>query len=101
VPDAARLHKAAKAAPRVVVYTHKDPGRLIRLLEGERIHRSAALELYAIDRALMAAWAGLLTRRMALSMMVTDGHVYLTVGDTTLSGAIEAIAVPHEQKPRG
>ena len=25
-PDAARLHKASKAAPRVVVYTHKDPG---------------------------------------------------------------------------
>ena len=25
-PDAARLHKAAKTAPRVAVYTHKDPG---------------------------------------------------------------------------
>ena len=29
-PDAARLHKAAKAAPRVVVYTHKDPAQLVR-----------------------------------------------------------------------
>ena len=27
-PDAARLHKAAKAAPRVAVYTHKDPAQL-------------------------------------------------------------------------
>src|SRR5258708_34960737 len=27
-PDAARLHKAAKASPRVVVYTHKDPAPL-------------------------------------------------------------------------
>jgi hypothetical protein len=34
-------------------------------------------------------------------MMVTDGHVYLTVGETTLSGAIEVLAVPHEEKPRG
>jgi uncharacterized protein YaeQ len=101
LPDATRLHKAAKAAPRVVVYTHKDPDRLVRLLEGERIHRAAAIELYAIDRALIAAWAPLLTRRMALSMMVTDGHVYLTVGETTLSGAIEVLAVPHEEKPRG
>src|SRR5204863_3483828 len=24
-PDAARLHKASKASPRVAVYTHKDP----------------------------------------------------------------------------
>jgi hypothetical protein len=29
-PDAARLHKASKAAPRVVVYTHKDPAQLVR-----------------------------------------------------------------------
>jgi uncharacterized protein YbjQ (UPF0145 family) len=28
-PDAARLHKASKAAPRVVVYTHKDPAQLV------------------------------------------------------------------------
>src|SRR6185312_6664336 len=29
IPDAARLHKASKAAPRVVVYTHKDPAQLV------------------------------------------------------------------------
>src|ERR1043165_6166870 len=28
VPDAARVHKASKAAPRVAVYTHKDPGSI-------------------------------------------------------------------------
>ena len=28
-PDAARLHKAAKAAPRVAVYTHKAPAVLL------------------------------------------------------------------------
>src|SRR5690349_5554907 len=35
-PDAARLHKASKAAARVVVYTHKDPDQLLRQLSGER-----------------------------------------------------------------
>jgi len=44
-PDAARLHKASKAAPRVVVYTHKDPLQLVRQLASERIHRAAALEI--------------------------------------------------------
>src|SRR6187455_2514631 len=29
-PDAARLHKASKLAPRVAVYTHKDPGQVVR-----------------------------------------------------------------------
>src|SRR6202035_1834322 len=47
-PDAARLHRAAKAAPRVAVYTHRDPAILIRQLAGHRIHRVEALELYAI-----------------------------------------------------
>src|SRR5688500_9534408 len=29
-PDAARLHKASKAAPRVAVYTHRDPAAPVR-----------------------------------------------------------------------
>ena len=94
VPDAARLHKAAKTAPRVVVYTHKDPQRLVRLLEGERIHRAEELELYAIDRAFIAAWAERLTRRMSVALTVTDGQLYLSIDDATITGAIERIAVP-------
>jgi uncharacterized protein YaeQ len=93
VPDAARLHKAAKAASRVVVYTHKDPGRLVRLLEGERIHRADALELYAIDRPLIAAWVSRLTRRMTISLTVNDGQIYVTIGDATISGTVEKIAL--------
>src|SRR5918997_3619232 len=49
-PDAARLHKASKAAPRVAVYTHRPPAQLLRPLAGERIHRAEELELYAFDR---------------------------------------------------
>ena len=39
-PEAARLHKASKAAARVVVYTHKDPDQFVRRLEGEKIDMS-------------------------------------------------------------
>src|ERR1700733_3340444 len=35
-PDAARLHKASKAAPRVAVYTHKDPTQFLKQLAGEK-----------------------------------------------------------------
>src|SRR5262249_30982856 len=92
VPEAARLHKAAKAAPRVVVYPHKDPGRLVRLLAGERMHREEALEIYAIDRDLLTAWSARLTRRMACALTVSDGRLYLTIGEDTLTGAIEPVA---------
>jgi len=88
-PDAARLHKAAKAAPRVAVYTHKDPALLQRQLAGEKIHRPEELELYAIDRDLVAGLVQRLERRMKLDLSVTDRHLFLSVGDATLSGAVE------------
>ena len=87
-PDAARLHKASKAAARVVVYTHKDPEQFVRRLEGERIHRADALELYAIDRTLIAALAARLERRMAFSISITDRELYISIGAETLTGAV-------------
>src|ERR1700719_3145409 len=48
-PDAMRLHRASKAAPRVAVYTHKDAVQLAARLRGGGIHRMEALELYAMD----------------------------------------------------
>jgi uncharacterized protein YaeQ len=92
-PDAARLHKASKTAPRVVVYTHKDPASLLRQLAGERIHRVAALELYAVDRALLAELAARLERRMAFALAVTDRHLYVTLGDDTLAGVVTPLVL--------
>ena len=91
-PDAARLHRASKAAPRVAVYTHKAP-QLLRALEGERIHRAEALELYAIDRELLDALAERLERRMTLDVSVTDRHLWVTVGGATLGGEVERLAL--------
>src|SRR5882672_8888463 len=69
-PDAARLHRASKVSPRVAVYTHKDPAQLVERLQGERIHRADAVELWAIDRALIAQLVKRLDRRMSFSLSV-------------------------------
>jgi uncharacterized protein YaeQ len=90
-PDAARLHKAAKEAPRVAVYSHRSPEQLRQLLAGEKIHRAGALELYAFDRGLLAGFAQRLDRRMALELSVNEGQLYLTVGGETLAGALERV----------
>ena len=89
-PDAARLHKAAKAAPRVAAYSHKGPEPL-RRQAGEKIHRADALELYAIDRELIDAFAGRLQRRMDFDLSVSGGHLYLALGDETLAGAVDRV----------
>jgi uncharacterized protein YaeQ len=87
-PDAERLHRAGKVAPRVVVYTHQGAERYWESLEGSRIHRADALELYAPDRALIRALVGRLDRRMAFDLSVTGGVLYLTVGDDLVEGTI-------------
>ena len=89
MPDAGRLHKGSKLAGRVAVYTHRDPALLLRQLAGEKIHRPEALELYALDPALVAGLVQRLERRMAFDLSVTDRHLYLSLGEATLSGAVE------------
>jgi uncharacterized protein YaeQ len=90
-PDAARLHKASKAAPRVAVYTHKDPAQLLRSLDGERIHRAEALELYSLGRDFVAGLVARLERRTDLDVSVSERHVYVTIGGETLSGEVERL----------
>jgi uncharacterized protein YaeQ len=88
-PDAARMHKAGKAAARVVVYTHRDPEKVMRQWAGERIHRPEALELYGIAPALVAAFVARLERRMTFALSVTSGHLYLTIDDQVIEGSVE------------
>ena len=92
-PDAARLHKAAKAAPRVAVYTHRDPHALLKQFEGEKIHRAGEIELHAFDRDFIAQLVKRLERRMKLELSVSDRHLYLSLGGETLAGAVEKLAL--------
>ena len=88
IPDAARLHKASKAAPRVVVYIHKDPAQLVSRLSGERIHRAEELELYAVDRRLIGELAARLDRRTAFGLSISGGDLYISIGADTLTGGV-------------
>ena len=93
MPDAARLHKASKAAPRVAVYTHHDPAQLVGRLAGERIYRAETIELYAIHRSFIAAVVARLDRRMEFALSVADRGLYLSIGTETLTGAVVRHAV--------
>jgi len=88
LPDPARLHKASKAAQRVAIYTHKDPGQWLRQIAGERIHRAEAIGLFEFDRTFVAALVSRLTRRMALSLSIADGHILIAIGDDVVESDI-------------
>jgi uncharacterized protein YaeQ len=87
-PDAARLHKAAKASPRVAVYMHKDPGQYLARLNGTRIHRSDQLELWAVDRAVLSVLVAQLDRRVTFSLAVTERELFVAIGSTTITGPL-------------
>ncbi len=90
-PDAARVHKAGKAAPRVVVYTQRDPAQMLRLWANERIHRLEALELYRFDRALLDGMVTALDRRMAFSLSVNRPDLFIALADQTIEGRVTRV----------
>jgi uncharacterized protein YaeQ len=92
-PEAARLHRAAKLAPRVAIYTNKDAVLLAARLGLERIHRVDAMELYAVDRNWLASLAARLTRRMEFTLTVAERHLYVSLGEETLAGSIERVRI--------
>jgi len=88
-PEASRLHKAGKAARRVAVYTHRDVTPWLARLDGERIHRAEALEIYVMDRDLVAALVSRLERRMEFDLAVSEKTLYVSIGEETLTGTVE------------
>jgi uncharacterized protein YaeQ len=92
-PEAARIHKASKAAPRVAIYTHKDAVQLAARLGAERIHRVEALELYAMDFEWLSDLAQRLPRRTAFTLTVSEQHIYLSLGEETLSAVVQRVPV--------
>jgi len=93
-PDAARLHFASKASPRVALYTHKEPRILLRGYEGQRIHKAEQIEVFAMDRDLLASLAEHLDRRTTWTMSVTDGQLFIDVDGSSYSGGVERLALP-------
>ena len=87
-PDGARLHRASKAADRVVVYTHKDTDQWLRQLSAQRLYRPERIEIYSLDRTVIATVVGRLERRMAMTLSVADRHMLVALGDTVVEGNI-------------
>jgi uncharacterized protein YaeQ len=87
-PSADRLHKASKAAQRVVVCTFQDPEALTRTLAGARIHRADQIELLGLPTPLLAPLEALVERRMDWDVAVSGGQLYVTTAGQTLAGEI-------------
>ena len=87
-PEAARLHRASKAAPRVAVYTHRDVERYWASLADARIHRAESLELHGIAGPPLTTLVTRLERRTAFELSVIEGVLYLTMDGEVVAGMV-------------
>lgn len=92
VPSAERVHKASKAADRVVVFSHKDPAPLHKDVKKRPVHRAEDVELYPIDPGLLGVLGEHIGRNNEWTVLVLDGRLSVSVGDDTMS--TELVRVP-------
>ena len=87
-PDADRLHHGSKLAERTVVYTHRDPAKVMAPWAGKRIHRSDAIVLHSFDPGFIDAAVTAVERRNTMTVSITERELYLDLNGTSMSTTI-------------
>jgi uncharacterized protein YaeQ len=94
-PSAERVHKASKAAPKVVVFTHNDPKLLSERLGKAHIHRKEQLELWGLDPQFLDELSvATNTRTSEFELTIAERQLYVSAAGASLCGALCPIAVP-------
>jgi len=89
-PSTKKLHKATKSAPRVVVYTYKNPEFLLQDLFANKIYQPERLELYSFSCALLAPLEASLVKDNSWNLIHNEGTLMIQVGDETIEGNVES-----------
>jgi uncharacterized protein YaeQ len=92
-PTPERLHKATKAAPRVVVYAWKGPEQLAEAIREQKVHKGETIELNAVPPELLDAVAKTLDRVNKWELAVAGGALYLTINGVPFEGAVTRIPI--------
>ncbi|MDI1428490.1 YaeQ family protein [Polyangium sorediatum] len=87
-PSAERLHKAAKAARRVALFTHAPLALLQREASSRVIHKVEAIEVWRIEPTFLDAVEAKVDRNTKLDLLRDDEQLYITVGDNVVTGTI-------------
>ena len=87
-PDAERLHHATLLAERVVVYTHRDPAKVMAPWADKRIHRASEIRVFSFDAGFVESAVPLLERRNTVTMTVTEQVLYLDLNGTSLTTGV-------------
>ena len=92
-PSAERLHKASKAVPRVVVFTHNAPELLAREVRGKTVHAAERIEVYALAPDFLDALDAATDRNSRWELVRSDGDLYVTIGGRSIAGTLRKCAL--------
>lgn len=97
-PSAKRLHKAAKAAERVALFTHVERKLLMQEAASRAIHRVEEIEVWRLDPDFLARAEAKLERNQELSVTRSDEQLYLGIAGQTLETTLicERLVDAHE-----
>jgi len=87
-PSARRLHKATKAARRVMVYTYKNPELLIAEIRGGNIFQSERIEVFALAEPFLSELEAALERDNSWSVLLSDGLLTVGIDGETVEGEL-------------
>lgn len=88
-PTPDRLHKASKAAPRVVVYTWRSATELTAAIAERGVFKPERITLVPLDPDFLDAVAATLDRVNTWSFGITGGAVYLGIGEAMFETQID------------
>ena len=87
-PSAERLHKAAKLAPRVALFTHVELAELRRDTSERAVFRASEIEVFQLPLDLLEPLEGKLERNVAFEVVHTSGQLYVTFEGAPFEGAV-------------
>ena len=92
-PSADRLHKAAKQADRVVLYTSVEPRLLQKEAATREIHRIDDIDVWRFEPAFLGELESLLTRTVRIEIARNDGKLYVTCEGKVIEGEAVKVAL--------
>ncbi len=87
-PSAERLHRASKAAERVLLFTHSDLALLRKEAQRSTIFRVDEIEVWRVAPEFLDRLGDTLERNWKLELVRSDGRLYVTSAHSTLDGEI-------------
>lgn len=90
-PAADRLHRASKAAERVVIWCHRRPDLLQQRCAKEKVHKGELIRVVKVPTELLEALERKLDRNNRWDLSRLEGRVTIVVGGEAIEAALESV----------